>query len=141
MTITAEQAKALLASITPGPWKFMLLDTDLHLEKKARRSIFRGGYFGYAVMDDVHGRKSRPVIALLPMCDADHRDDARAIAALPDALATVVAQAARIEALEAEKAELRILLARNLVMDFGCARDAAAALGGGMRSAKDKPGP
>lgn len=57
--------------------------------------------------------------------------DARCTCAIgADAADLIGTLAARIEALEAEKDELRILLARVLVMDFGSAEDGADALGG-----------
>lgn len=120
MTITAEQARALHAGITPGPWGHSLLDTDLHLEKKAKRSLFRGGYFGYAVWN-MTDKLSKPVIAMLPMCDVDHQADALAIAAVPDMLATIIADAdenarmaARIEALEALGRRAMVLIDAQL---------------------------
>lgn len=88
--MNAEQAEALLASITPGPWRVSFTDETVVVSDDIEVRI--GGEY-----DDFHTG---------PLMSAT----ATAIAALPDALATVVEQAARIEALEAEKAELRGLL-------------------------------
>lgn len=77
MTITAEQARALLAGITPGPWK-------------------KHGNGAQVISDTA-------LIATLPYAAAS-KGNSRAIAAVPDMLSTIIAQAARIEALEAEKA-------------------------------------
>lgn len=94
--MNAEQAKALLASITPGPWEIDGIAIAGN-DERAGDVCYMGEPAQYA------GDTAR----MLNNWDAN----ARAIAALPDALATVVADAeekarmaARIEALEAEKA-------------------------------------
>lgn len=114
MTITAEQARALQAGITPGPWNVTTPVPDA----PEFRVIHHGddGLSDCGKYMSVNGQVSL--------------DDASAIAAVPDMLATIIALSARIEALEAEKAELRTLLARNLVMDFGSAEEGVDALGG-----------
>lgn len=124
--MTAEQAKAHLASITPGPWAW-----EVNLKQKTVTltggkqtkaggdltvlSFARWGMSGAApVFWRWHGlcaeepMRADALAVAAPGRD-HHKDwfaridhpDASAIAALPDALATVVAQAARIEALEA----------------------------------------
>lgn len=80
MTITAEQAKALKAGISEGEWR-------------------------------KHGDGARVVsgqafIATLPRAAAS-KGNSRAIAAVPDMLATIIAQGARIAELEARENEWR----------------------------------
>lgn len=77
MTITAEQAQALKAGISEGVWR-------------------KHGNGAQVISDTA-------LIATLPYAAAS-KGNSRAISAVPDMLATIIAQAARIAELEAEKA-------------------------------------
>ncbi len=87
MTITAEQARAFLAGITPGPWRVSLTDETV------------------VVSDDILVRVDGDYddFGIAPIMSAT----ATAIAAVPDMLATIVAQAERIAELEARENEWR----------------------------------
>lgn len=91
MTITAEKARALLAGITPGPWNVTTPVPDA----PEFRVIHHGddGLSDFGKYMSVNGQVSL--------------DDARAIAAVPDMLATIIAQDARITELEARENEWR----------------------------------
>lgn len=102
MTITAEQARALQAGITPGPWNVTTPVPDA----PEFRAIHHGddGLSDCGKYMSVNGQVSL--------------DDASAIAAVPDLIATIIADAeekarmsARIAELEAEKDGLRKMLA------------------------------
>lgn len=94
MTITAEQARALQAGITPGRWK-------------TADALGPGGTICY---EDVSSGCGIKIAAVWGSDDSDFIPDrkaraanASAIAAVPDMLATIIAQDARIAALEAER--------------------------------------
>lgn len=97
-----------LAASTPGPWGTILLDTDLHLEKAAGRSIIRRNYFfGHAVVQP-YDRGKRPAICLVPMADADHMADARLIARAPDMAAALIEAEEALDALTKQVSFLAI---------------------------------
>jgi hypothetical protein len=91
MTITAEQARALLAGITPGPW-----------EIGARRYDDDGSAVVF-----IDGNGWLQFCQIVIRLEGALKDDpcghsnADAISAVPDMLDTIIAQSARIEALEA----------------------------------------
>lgn len=91
MTITADQAKALKAGITPRPWNVTTPVPDA----PEFRSIHHGddGLSDCGKYMSVNGQVSL--------------DDASAIAALPDMIDTIIAQDARIVELEAREKEWR----------------------------------
>lgn len=96
MTITAEQAQALKAGITPGRWK----------------AADAKGTFGILCYEDIRNDTGTSIASVwhsddyVPMPDRKTRaGNANAIAAVPDMLDTIIAQAAEIDRLTCKRDE------------------------------------